>query len=179
MGTSLSATLSRTSTSASSMPKYANLDRYLDPDTGVLKNKLDIRSEMETDVHSGSSSGFSPGRMAISSLGRISPKKQWPKHPSLLFVVTRHLSTNSFVLTLQLFTMSEGSPCRKRFAYSGLPSNCPFRRFAISPFRPFFPPSAFSMASWLPPTRFPVTSETRRLHIRPLLQEFVVFLLVR
>ena len=27
------------------MPKYANLDRYLDPDTGVLKNKLDIRDE--------------------------------------------------------------------------------------------------------------------------------------
>jgi fido (protein-threonine AMPylation protein) len=25
------------------MPKYANLDHYLDPDTGILKNKLGIR----------------------------------------------------------------------------------------------------------------------------------------
>lgn len=27
------------------MPKYANLDHYLDPDTGILKNKLGIRDE--------------------------------------------------------------------------------------------------------------------------------------
>jgi cell filamentation protein len=32
------------------MPKYANLDRYLDPETGVLKNKLGIRNEATLEM---------------------------------------------------------------------------------------------------------------------------------